>query len=243
MINSLFYIFLLISLSSQPLPDEKAVIIEQNKFLTAMLSLAEKSKHYFIFDFAQKRLFLMNKGVLLREWTVDQVRFTGDPVPIQLFSLVGKNIQLADLRLNVNDDDESIDDSSSNKTSNDKTSDNNDDRYELDAMEIDDMPTNYRLFLNGGITINVRSQPQNLGSALKNIAHSFTWYTYYPILSIWSSLKKTTFSVIDISFKDKKEAQALFWASAEESECIFLFPESGNREAFQFLDTITETGS
>jgi len=235
MINSLFYILLLTSLSSQPLSNEKAVIIERNKFLTAMLSLAEKSKHYFLVDIREKKLFLMNRGIVLREWSADQVRFTGDPIPVQPFSLVSKNIQLADLRLNVNVDDESVNNTSTNNSSDNKTSENKkDDKYELEALEIDDMPTNYQLFLDGGISINVRAQSEAFGSTIKHIAHSLMWYTYYPILAIWSSFKKNTFTVIDISFKDKKEAQALFWAFTEETECILLFPESGDREAFQF---------
>ena len=225
----------MIFLSSQPLPNEKAVIVERNNFLTAMLSLAEKPKHYFLFDIREKKFFLMNRGVVLREWTVDQIRFTGNPVPVQPISLVSKNIQLAELRHKVNVNDESINNTSTNNTSDNKASDNKKEgEFKLDALEIDDMPTNYILFLNGGISINVRSQPEGFKSTVKNIAHSFMWYTYYPILAIWSSHKKNTFTVIDISFKDKKEAQALFWASTEETECILLFPGSGDKEALQF---------
>ena len=58
------------------------------------------------------------------------------------------------------------------------------------------------------------------------------WHAYYPIRAIWSSLKKDTFTAIDISFKDEKEAQALFWAVADETEWILIFPGSEDREAF-----------
>lgn len=233
--NSFFYILFLISLISQPLSNEKAVIIERNKFLTAMLSLAEKPKHYFLLDIREKKFFLMNKGIVLREWTVDHVRFTGDPVPVQPFSLVSKNIQFADLRHKVNVNDESVNNTGTNNPSDNKANDNKkEDKFELDALEIDDMPTNYRLSLNGGISINVRSQSEGFGSIIKDTAHSIMWYTYYPILAIKSHYKKDKFTVIDISFKDRKEAQALFWAFSEGTECILLFPESGDKEAFQF---------
>jgi hypothetical protein len=235
MINNFFYILFLISLSSQPLSNEKAVIIERNKFLTAMLSIAEKPKHYFLLDIREKNFFLMNRGIVLREWSVDHVRFTGDPLPVQPFSLVSKNIQFADLRHKVNVEDENVNNTSTNNASDSKTSDNKkEDKFELNALELDDMPANYRLFLNGEISINVSSQSRGFWSSLKDTAHSIMWYTYYPILAIKSHYKKDKFTVIDISFKDRKEAQALFWAFTDGTECILLFPESGDKEAFQF---------
>ncbi len=240
MINNFFYILFLISLSSQPLSNEKAVIIERNKFLSVMLSLAEKSKHYFLLDIREEKIFLMNRGIVLREWSVDHVRFTGDPLPVQPFSLVSKNIQFADLRHKVNVEDESVNNTSSNNSSNNNTSNNKrsdnkkGDKFELNVLELDDMPANYGLFLNGGISINVRSQSEGLWSSLKDVAHSIMWYTYYPILAIKSHYKKDKFTVIDISFKNRKEAQALFWAFTDGTECIFIFPESGDKEAFQF---------
>jgi hypothetical protein len=236
MINSLSYILFLTFLSSQPLSHEEArIALEKNVFLTTISSLAQKSDHYFLFDIREKKIFLMSRGIVLREWIADQVRFTGDPVPFQPLSLVRKSIQFSELRHNISFDDDSVDNASTNKISEDKTQDNKkEDKFELEALEIDDMPTGYKLYLNGGISIEIRAQGEGLGATLKNAVHSFIWYTYYPILAIWSSLKNSTFTTIDISFEDEKEAQALFWASPEEISCVLLFPESGDREAFQF---------
>jgi hypothetical protein len=236
MINSFFYILFLTLLSSQPLSHEQAgIALEKNKFLTTMFSLAQKPDHYFLFDITEKKIFLMSKGIVLREWSVDKVRFTGDPVPVQIFSLVRKNIQFSELRNNVDVDDSSVNDNDADNTGDNKTGeDSKGTKFELEALELDDMPSSYILFLNGGISIKIRTQREGLWSTLKKPVHFFAWHAYYPIRAIWSSLKKDTFTAIDISFKDKKEAQTLFWAVADEAECILLFPGSGDREAFRF---------
>jgi hypothetical protein len=236
MINSFFYIFFLTLLSSQSLSHEQAgITLERNKFLTTIYSLAQKPDRYFLFDITEKKIFLMSRGIVLREWSADQVRFTGDPVPVQIFSLVRKNIQFSKLRNNVDVDDNSINDNDANNTHDNKTVENKkEDKFELEALELNDMPSNYILFLNGGISIKIRTQREGLWATLIKPVHFFVWHAYYPIRAVWSSLIKDTFTAIDISFKDKKEAQALFWAVADEAECILLFPESGDGEAFQF---------
>ena len=235
MINSIYYILLLTFISSQPLSrEEVGITLERNSFLTAMFSLAQKPDHYFLFDIREKKIFLMSRGIVLREWFADQVRFTGDPLPVQIFSLERKNIQFSELRHNIDVDDNSIDETDANNTGDNKKGENKkEDKFELEALELDDMPTSYVLFLNGGISINI-STHKGFGSVLKNTAHSIMWHAYYPIRAIWSSLKKDTFTAIDISFKDEKEAQALFWAVADETEWILIFPGSEDREAFQF---------
>lgn len=235
MINNFFYILFLTLLSSQPLSHEEAdITLERNRFLTTVLSLAQKPNHYFLFDIRAKKILLMSRGIVLREWSAHHVRFTGDPVPVQIFSLVGKNIQFSELRHNVNVNDNRVDTDAKNMSDNKTEGNKTEDKFKLEALELDDMPASYKLFLNGGISIQIRTQREGLWAAMKNAVHSFKWYTYYPIRAIWSSLKKDTFTAIDISFKDEKEAQALFWAVADEAECVLLFPESGDVEAFQF---------
>ena len=235
MINSFYYILFLTFIRSQPLSNEKAgITLEKNSFLEAMFSLAQKPDNYFLFDIREKRIFLMSRGIVLREWFADQVQFTGDPVPVQIFSLERKNIQFSELRHNIDVDDNSVNNTDPDNIGDNKTGENKkEDKFELEAVELDDMPTSYVLFLNGGISINIRTH-EGFGSFFKNTTHSIMWHAYYPIRAIWSSLKKDTFTAIDISFKDEKEAQALFWAVADKAQCILLFTRSGDREAFQF---------
>jgi len=239
------YIIFAIFLILQPLSDAKAGIAERNVFLTEMLSLSEKPKQYFIFNIEQNKILLMERGIVLREWNVDHMMFTGTPLPIKILSLESRSVQLAQLRYHINVDDpgdtsngadaNKTGDTSTKKTGDNKTGDNKKPaKFPLDALEIDDMPTDYQLFINGGISINVRSQPEGIDTRIKDAVYLLKWYLYNPILAIKSYFNKTTYTKMDIFFKDQTEAQALFWAFTEGTECIILFPGLGDKDDFKY---------
>jgi hypothetical protein len=239
MTRNFFYIIFIMFMILQPLSSAKAGVAERNVFLTEMLSLAEKPKSYFIINLGENKIVMMARGIVIREWIVDDVEFMGEPLPVKPFLLESKSINLAELRINVDIQDKVVnntganntdaDNNNGNKTGDDNTGDSKKPKkYELPAMEIDDMPADYQLFLNGGATINVKSRSEGSG-----IFYSFKRYAYYPILALWASFNKSTSTKIDMSFNDKTEAQALFWAFTEESECIILPPGTEDREDFK----------
>lgn len=226
------YIVIVTLLAFQPLSIAKADVVERNNLLTQILSLSEKPVSFFLIKMEEKKIMLMAKGVVIREWVVDELRFAGEPFSMQPFVLEKKSINLDDLRIHTNGQDEVIsntdaDDADSpakvvTATSGNKSGDmKKAKKYELPAMEIDDMPTDYALFLNGGITINVSS-----GSEGPGMLYSLKQYTYYPILALWASLNKDSFTKIDLFFRDMTEAQALFWAFTDGTACIILPPGS-----------------
>jgi len=228
----------------QPVSGVNAGIVERNSFLTEMLSLAEKPRSYFLIDLAEGKMMLMARGISIREWTFDNIRFMGQPLPVKPFFLESKSVQLSSLRNNIDIDgpevkEVSTDDAEAKKKADNKKSDSKEadnkkgKKFELIALELDDMPGNYQLFLNGGTIINVRSQAEGSETFLKKAGYMLKWYAYYPLLAISSYYHKTKFTKIDMFFKDKTEAQALFWAFTEETECILLPPGTENREDFQ----------
>jgi hypothetical protein len=227
----------------------QAGVVERNNFLTEMLSLAEKPKAYFIIDLGGNKINLMARGVSIREWTINSLRFSGNPPPVKAFTLEKKSIQLDNLRPVSTTDDilnsTSTTAAADKKTTDNKTADNKTDenktpsikketKYELVALEIDDMPASYSLFLNGDVTINVKSQAEGSTAFLKKTYNAFKLYACYPILEIWNAYHKKTHTEINISFEDKTEAQALFWAFTETTECIVLPPGTENRDDFKF---------
>ena len=239
-----FHIIFVMLLILQPVSGARAGVAERNSFLTEMLSLAEKPKSYFLIDLGENKLILMARGISIREWTVDTIRFIGDPLPVKPFFLESKSVQLASLRNNIDIDGPEVKEVTASDDAKDKADNKKSDnkegaakkvkKFELVALELDDMPANYDLFLNGGTIINVRSQDEGSDSFIKNTANKLKWYAYYPLLAISSYYHKTKFTKIDMLFKNKTESQALFWAFTEETECIVLPPGTENRGDFQF---------
>jgi hypothetical protein len=240
-----FYIIIVMFLTLQPVSRVKAGVVERNSFLTEMLSLAEKPNSYFIIDLSERKLILMARGISIREWTVDKLRFMGEPLPVKPFLLESKSLQLESLRNHIDIDGPEVKeissgDNNTRDTADNKKSDNKDSsikkvkKFELIALELDDMPADYSLFLSGGAIINVRSQAEGSDTFIKKTGSFLKWYVYYPLVAISSYYHKTAFTKIDMSFKDKTEAQALFWAFTEKTECIVLPPGTENRDDFQF---------
>ncbi len=236
----IFVIFLII----QPVSGANAGIVERNSFLTDMLSLAEKPRSYFLIDLAENKIILMARGISIREWKVDNIRFMGQPTPVKPFFLESKSVQLSSLRNNIDIDGPEVkevttDDAEAKKKADNKKNDNKETgnkkvkKFELIALELDDMPGDYQLFLNGGTIINVRSQPEGSETLLKKTGYILKWYAYYPLLTISSYYHKTRFTKIDMLFKDKTEAQALFWAFTEGTECIVLPPGNEDRDDYK----------
>jgi len=233
------YIILVMLMVIQPLSIAKAGVVERNDFLTQILSLSERPVSFLLINTEEKKIMLMAKGMVIREWVVDEFLFTGEPLPIKPFVLEKKSVNLDDLRIHTNGQDvvisnSDVDDTASPDKRDQETSENKSGvmnkakKFELPALEINDMPTDYRLFLSGGITVNVSS-----GSDGPGMLYYFKQYTYYPLLALWASLNKNSFTEIDLFFRDMTEAQALFWAFTDGTACIILPPGSENRDDYK----------
>jgi hypothetical protein len=242
MTRILLYIIFVMLITLQPLSKATAGVAERNNFLTQVLSLSEKPKAYFIIDLGGNKITLMARSVAIREWSIDGLQFSGDPIPENTYVMEKKSIQLDDLREKnyINPDGTMVksnvgttNDVDTKKGDNKKDDDKKDKKLPGIGMEITDMPTDYSLFINGEITIHVSSKAEGSGSFLKNTFNAFKSYAYYPISKIFNSHHKNAHSEIAISFKDKTEVQALFWAFRDGMECIILPPGLENREDYQ----------
>lgn len=171
--------------------------------LESELKLAKKPGLYFIFDLKDKRISLKARGILLKEWEVKQVRYWGNSVAVKPISLTGKMTILPPKR-------ERIEPGESDENA----------KYELKALELDDMPSSYTLFLAEGIFLYVRPEAKGWVSIFPMTLSTLKRHTLFPLKTVWFSVKKKPFTSIDIVLNDKKESQILYWAFTERTECI-----------------------
>jgi hypothetical protein len=239
MANTYFKTLVLTFLLLQPLSIANAGVAERNNFLTQLLSLAEKPKQYVIIDAQAGKMSLMIRGVVLREWNADKSELSGEPIALKPVPLMSKSTQMTQLRHHVNVDDES-EDNASDKTAIDNNADNKNSAdakskksFELLALEVDSMPTDYQLFFDEGITVYVRSKSEGYKATFKENLDRLKLYFFAAIHAIRPSPDEKKSTKIDLLFKDKTEAQALFWAFSEGTECLFL--PQGDREDFNLV--------
>ncbi|MCX6579343.1 MAG: hypothetical protein NT166_04100 [Candidatus Aminicenantes bacterium] len=202
-------------------PENDAInAIEEKLLLDAELELSKNPDLYCIIDLKEKKIRMKAKGVVLRQWESESMRFWGNPIPLTPLPLAKKSTLHKPKRENI--------------TPNGKEEKKDSTEAKVQAFEMGSMPSTYTLIIGGGIKVSIRTKPETRFFArLANIGLNIKWYTAPPLLTLWNKYKKKKpFTLIDIVLKDKKEAQALYWTFTEGAQCIIIPP----RDFLMLLD-------
>ncbi len=189
--------------AANTLGSQTASLTRETEFLEAELTLARKPQTYFVFQIKDKKILLKARGIVLREWDMEKVRCFGDRVRLKPAALNKKITLFPPKRESIKP---------GNKDEKDE--------FEIESLELKDMPSRYTLFMDQGISIHVRPKPGSFFSRLGSAWRSLKWYTVPPLKMILLSARKKPFTAVDVVLKSKQETRALFWAFAEGSECI-----------------------
>jgi hypothetical protein len=203
--NRLFLVSLVllsVSLSqceTEPIPGQQ--------FLEIELTLANSSTLYFIVDIQAKKIDLKAKGIFLRTWKIEKIRLWGDPVQLNPVTLVKKSALFPPKREEIKPN-ETVEEAS----------------FELEALELADMPSSYKLSLDRNISIYIRPKSKGWTSFLGKIGHTLRWHLFPPLKTLWTKVKKKSFTALDITLENNEESKSFYWAVGENSPFIILAP-------------------
>ncbi len=186
---------------------EKQKFIEENALLDAELKLAKKPDIYFIFNLEQKNIQIKARGVILRELPLIYADYFGNRIFSKPHILLKKRTIFKPGREKINP--------GRNKE---------DDNFQIDALELRDMPVRYRLLTDGGASIAVRPKTDGILSALCNIPYAVKTALSVPLHALWNFLRKRPHTAVSIVL-EHADAQALYWSTAEGSG-IVIYPSS-----------------
>ena len=181
---------------------EKEKVKKEHKLLKSELKLAFRPNIYFIFDLENKKIYFKARGTVLRELRIEEVKLWGDTVTAMPHSLLKKSTLLKPGRSRIKKGDSSTDD-----------------EFNIDALELEDMPAHYTLYMDEGISIFVRPRSEGLFSWVCNIGYLIKRYVSRPLFTVLNTLRGKPFTAIDVVL-DKKDTQALYWAISEGSKGI-----------------------
>jgi hypothetical protein len=168
---------------------------QEIRSLQAELSLANSSGLYMILDIEGRKIDLKAKGVVLRTWKIDKIRLWGDPVQSVPVTLLKKSALFPPKREDIKPGE--IDEETT---------------FELEALELNDMPSSYTLSIEQNISMYIGPQSKGWTSFLKNIGRSLRWYFYPPIKTVWTKVKKQSVTLLEVTLANKEESQAFYWA-------------------------------
>ena len=181
--------------------EDPASTYRQKNFLEEEYALAKATGFYFLINLKDKRIELKSRGIVLRTWEPRRIRFWGSPVPFRALALTRKTaLTLPQRRVIKLDEEEAVPKPQAKPG-----------EFELEALEVKDMPRFFTLELENGMMISVVGQEKGA----RKLWSLMKWHIGMPLKILKFHLKKRTMSLIQIGFDDSKEGQALYWALTE----------------------------
>lgn len=178
----------------------------ENQLLEAELRLARKPATYFVFDLLDGKVSIKSRGVALRELNVSKVRFWGRPISPESRELSEKSSLFKPKRKEIK----------SGKKAGEG-------EFEIDALELKDMPSNYKLVFTDGVTVSVRKEAEGIFPWLANAGRYLAWLVSRPPLTLWYTLWGKPFSSVLVTMSEK-DAQSLYWALYEGIQGVIVGP-------------------
>jgi len=184
--------------------DEAAGLLEENNFLDAELSLASGPGIYLVFDLPEGSILIKARGLVLSAMPIQRLRVEGRPAAAGPHELLGKEaVLLPPRRGNIKPGGQ----------------EGEGDSFKIKALELEDMPAAYSLFLDDNIAIHVSPSGGDFSSTMKGLQYFVLERLLLPVMNPAEPLLESRFS--DIRMKlDYVDAQSLYWTFLEGSKCL-----------------------
>jgi len=200
---------LLFAASSVGAADDREITDLQhvNKLLQAEYALAKTGNPYLLIDLQAQRVYVKASGVVLESLEIDNSRSWGSPTGLPAANLVNKssfaeperNVQVVNGQPVV--------------------------AQPFNALELADMPTSYRLYLDNGTEISVSTMQNGWFSRLYRTINAAAWFLARPLISNWNYLYGRPYNVLALSLPEQ-DARMLYWAFSEGTPCLIGFPSA-----------------
>lgn len=182
-------------LSGQTTDREKIVRGQQE--LNWEYELAKEPHFYFVLDAPHKNLELRVRGMVLRTWKVESLRFWGTPAFAKTVRLVKKSTLNPPRRTVIKPGETTTAPKDPKAAAS----------FELDALELKDMPKTFSLEFDNGLHVSVKTKQRGF----KGFKEDIGWYVTLPVRSLFGAREGRTTSELEIRFEKEKDAQAIYW--------------------------------
>jgi len=205
----LFWLAIMASTSASPAlavqePKDNRRIALENKRIEAEFPLAKSPAFYFVISLESKQIDLKSRGLVFRKWTARRVRCWGKPVSSETTKLARKSALILPQRTVIKPGEEEA----PAKPAEPATKPG---EFELEVLEIKDMPKEFTLELEDGTMISVVTKTKGLARFKRWVG----WHIGLPLKTIKLQRKKQSMTLIQLEFDDPADGQAMYWALIE----------------------------
>lgn len=223
--------------SLKGIPEATLKILKENKFLEEELKLARSPQYYFVLNLKEKTLELRARGMVLKSWKASELKYSGKPVPLQVTTLTNKTALNPPERKVFNPAEQLAEEArkaeeqarqaqakkkKENGQKPEQTQAAPTDTFDVEALEITDMPGSYELNFDDGLRIFVRSK-SGFKEKFRQTRETLLWYTWYPVKHFLNRKSELRPQLI-LYFDNLREAQGIYWAFIDGLKGIIWFP-------------------
>lgn len=189
---------------------DKADLAKKQNSLNSEYSLAKDSNFYFVLDVLGRKLELRVRGMVLRSWPFQSMRFWGRPELSGNVELVRKTALKAPERIVIKPGGYAEKVEAAPAPAAEPTG-TNPAEFDLEALELKDMPNKFSLDFDNGLQILIKAKTAASGGLLGSMREVWRWYVDLPLRNLFGPHTGTDLSELELTFDNDKDAQSIYW--------------------------------
>jgi len=196
-------------------PEERMVLAQKQSALATEYSLAKEANFYFVLDVIGRKLELRVRGMVLRSWPLQGMRFWGSPDFAGTVELVSKSALRAPERIVVKPgetgepgpDAAPAADQAASVAAGAATPT----EFDVEALELKDMPKRFSLDFDNGLHIQVLAKDGGSRGLIGTLADAWHWHIDLPLRNLFGSRNGRRIAELELAFEQDEDAQAIYW--------------------------------
>jgi hypothetical protein len=188
---------------------DRTALAQKQSALATEYGLAKESNFYFVLDVPGRKLELRVRGMVLKSWPLQAMRFWGSPGFAGTVELVRKTALKAPERIVIKPGDAAEAEATPAATG--AAAPASPAEFDLEALELKDMPKRFSLDFDNGLRISITAgdgASRGLAGRLKDAWH---WYVDLPLRNLFDSRGGKSISELELTFEQGQDAQAIYW--------------------------------
>jgi hypothetical protein len=188
---------------------DRAALAKKQATLATEYGLAKGPSFYFVLDVFGRKLELRVRGMILRSWPLQGMRFWGNPGFAGTVGLVRKTTLKAPQRIVVTpggtEEPETAPAAAKPEAQGAPA------EFDLEALELKDMPKRFTLDFDNGLHITIKAKDGAFRGLGGGLADAWRWYIGLPLRNLFGTRGDQAISELELTFEQDQDAPAIYW--------------------------------
>ena len=195
---------------------DRTALAKKQATLATEYGLAKESSFYFVLDVLGRKLELRVRGMVLRSWPLQAMRFWGSPGFAGTVELVRKTTLKAPERIVIKPGDTAEAQPApapapAKPAAKSAPAPAAPAEFDLEALELKDMPKRFTLDFDNGLHVTIKAEDAASRGLAGSLSDGLRWYIGLPLRNLFGSREGKRISELELTFEQGQDAQAIYW--------------------------------